>query len=36
MRHVKQKQEEWKTCLAEFKEPWAEVYAKNFHKSLRS
>ncbi|KAG7600203.1 hypothetical protein ISN44_As06g043270 [Arabidopsis suecica] len=34
MKRVKQKQEEWRTCLSEFKEPWSEVYAKNFQKSL--
>ncbi|EFH70576.1 hypothetical protein ARALYDRAFT_892116 [Arabidopsis lyrata subsp. lyrata] len=34
MKRVKQRQEEWRTCLYEFKEPWGEVYARNFQKSL--
>lgn len=34
MKRVKQRQEEWRTCLSEFKEPWGEVYARNFQKSL--
>ncbi|KAI5057749.1 hypothetical protein GOP47_0027764 [Adiantum capillus-veneris] len=31
---LKQKQEEWTNCRAEMNKIWAEVYAKNYHKSL--
>ncbi|KAL9664924.1 hypothetical protein QQ045_020333 [Rhodiola kirilowii] len=31
---LKQKQEEWLRCRAEFNKVWAEIYAKNYHKSL--
>ncbi|KAK4764578.1 hypothetical protein SAY86_025668 [Trapa natans] len=31
---LKQKQEEWARCRSEFNKVWAEIYAKNYHKSL--
>ncbi|RDX70754.1 Paired amphipathic helix protein Sin3-like 3, partial [Mucuna pruriens] len=31
---LKQKQEEWARCLADFSKVCAEIYAKNYHKSL--
>ncbi|XP_042379582.1 paired amphipathic helix protein Sin3-like 5 isoform X1 [Zingiber officinale] len=31
---LKQKQEEWSRCHSDFNRAWAEIYAKNFHKSL--
>ncbi|KAL8228939.1 hypothetical protein R6Q57_013839 [Mikania cordata] len=31
---LKQKQEEWLRCRSENKKVWAEIYAKNYHKSL--
>ncbi|KAK1299218.1 Paired amphipathic helix protein Sin3-like 6 [Acorus calamus] len=31
---LKQKQEEWSRCRNNFNEVWAEIYAKNYHKSL--
>ncbi|CAN0925731.1 Paired amphipathic helix protein Sin3-like 4 [Linum grandiflorum] len=31
---LKQKQEEWARCRADFNKVWAEIYAKNYHKSL--
>ncbi|XP_043704298.1 paired amphipathic helix protein Sin3-like 4 isoform X2 [Telopea speciosissima] len=31
---LKQKQEEWTRCRAEFNKVWAEIYTKNYHKSL--
>ncbi|KAF2538502.1 hypothetical protein F2Q68_00019816, partial [Brassica cretica] len=31
---LKQKQEEWARCRSDFRKVWAEVYAKNHHKSL--
>ncbi|XP_010936783.1 paired amphipathic helix protein Sin3-like 4 [Elaeis guineensis] len=31
---LKQKQEEWSRCRADFNKVWAEIYAKNYHKSL--
>ncbi|KAJ0449534.1 putative transcription regulator Others family [Helianthus annuus] len=31
---LKQKQEEWARCRFDFNKIWAEVYAKNYHKSL--
>ncbi|KAL0736949.1 hypothetical protein Bca4012_013159 [Brassica carinata] len=31
---LKQKQEEWARCRVDFRKVWAEVYAKNHHKSL--
>eukprot|EP01018_Ginkgo_biloba_P002349 Gb_35988 [translate_table: standard] len=31
---LKQKQEEWSRCRADMNKVWAEVYAKNYHKSL--
>ncbi|CAN8244921.1 unnamed protein product [Cochlearia groenlandica] len=31
---LRQKQEEWAKCRSDFKKVWAEVYAKNHHKSL--
>lgn len=31
---LKQKQEEWTRCRSDFNKVWAEIYAKNYHKSL--
>ncbi|KAM7252050.1 hypothetical protein ACFE04_023933 [Oxalis oulophora] len=31
---LKQKQEEWAWCRADFNKVWAEIYAKTYHKSL--
>ncbi|AQK79686.1 paired amphipathic helix protein Sin3-like 5 isoform X2 [Zea mays] len=31
---LKQKQEEWSRCQSDFNKVWAEVYSKNYHKSL--
>ncbi|XP_019445511.1 PREDICTED: paired amphipathic helix protein Sin3-like 4 isoform X1 [Lupinus angustifolius] len=31
---LKQKQDEWERCHADFNKVWAEIYAKNYHKSL--
>ncbi|KAI3818168.1 hypothetical protein L1987_11971 [Smallanthus sonchifolius] len=31
---LKQKQEEWARCRFDFNKIWAEIYAKNYHKSL--
>ncbi|CAN6340946.1 unnamed protein product [Urochloa humidicola] len=31
---LKQKQEEWSRCQSDFNKVWAEIYAKNYHKSL--
>ncbi|XP_028090186.1 paired amphipathic helix protein Sin3-like 4 isoform X1 [Camellia sinensis] len=31
---LKQKQEEWAKCRSDFNKVWAEIYAKNYHKSL--
>ncbi|XP_058115500.1 paired amphipathic helix protein Sin3-like 4 isoform X2 [Magnolia sinica] len=31
---LKQKQEEWLKCRSDFNKVWAEIYAKNYHKSL--
>ncbi|GAB2280380.1 hypothetical protein Dimus_015015, partial [Dionaea muscipula] len=31
---LKQKQEEWARCRADFNKVWAEIYAKNYYKSL--
>ncbi|XP_014501052.1 paired amphipathic helix protein Sin3-like 4 isoform X3 [Vigna radiata var. radiata] len=31
---LKQKQEEWARCRADFSKVWAEIYSKNYHKSL--
>ncbi|XP_042006838.1 paired amphipathic helix protein Sin3-like 3 isoform X1 [Salvia splendens] len=31
---LKQKQEEWERCRSDFNKIWAEIYAKNYHKSL--
>ncbi|XP_074563729.1 paired amphipathic helix protein Sin3-like 4 [Curcuma longa] len=31
---LKQKQEEWSRCHLDFNKVWAEIYAKNYHKSL--
>lgn len=31
---LKQKHEEWARCRADLNKLWAEVYAKNYHKSL--
>lgn len=31
---LKQKQLEWASCRSDFNKIWAEVYAKNYHKSL--
>ncbi|KAI0488543.1 hypothetical protein KFK09_028379 [Dendrobium nobile] len=31
---LKQKQEEWSKCRADFNKVWAEIYSKNYHKSL--
>ncbi|XP_047057503.1 paired amphipathic helix protein Sin3-like 4 [Lolium rigidum] len=31
---LKQKQDEWSRCRSDFNRVWAEIYAKNYHKSL--
>ncbi|KAI3452783.1 hypothetical protein Pfo_009446 [Paulownia fortunei] len=31
---LKQKQEEWARCRSDFNKIWADIYAKNYHKSL--
>ncbi|KAK7252329.1 hypothetical protein RIF29_36192 [Crotalaria pallida] len=31
---LKQKQDEWARCRADFNKVWAEIYSKNYHKSL--
>jgi paired amphipathic helix protein Sin3a len=31
---LKQKQEEWSMCQSDFNKVWAEVYSKNYRKSL--
>ncbi|XP_057810913.1 paired amphipathic helix protein Sin3-like 3 isoform X2 [Salvia miltiorrhiza] len=31
---LKQKQEEWARCRSDFNKIWAEIYARNYHKSL--
>ncbi|KAL4586875.1 hypothetical protein LXL04_011520 [Taraxacum kok-saghyz] len=31
---LRQKQEEWARCRSDFNKVWAEIYAKNYHKSL--
>ena len=31
---LKQKQDEWSRCRSDFNKVWAEIYAKNYHKSL--
>ncbi|XP_010532951.1 PREDICTED: paired amphipathic helix protein Sin3-like 3 isoform X2 [Tarenaya hassleriana] len=31
---LKQKQEDWARCRSDFNKVWAEIYAKNYHKSL--
>ncbi|KAJ3685975.1 hypothetical protein LUZ61_015139 [Rhynchospora tenuis] len=31
---LKQKDEEWSRCRSDFNKVWAEIYAKNYHKSL--
>uniref|UniRef100_A0A0D9WBP3 Histone deacetylase interacting domain-containing protein n=1 Tax=Leersia perrieri TaxID=77586 RepID=A0A0D9WBP3_9ORYZ len=31
---LKQKQDEWSRCRTDFNKVWAEIYAKNYHKSL--
>lgn len=31
---LKQKQEEWARCRFDFNKVWADIYAKNYHKSL--
>ncbi|XP_028946701.1 paired amphipathic helix protein Sin3-like 4 isoform X2 [Malus domestica] len=31
---LKQKQEEWARCRSDFNKVWADIYAKNYHKSL--
>ncbi|XP_042010268.1 paired amphipathic helix protein Sin3-like 3 isoform X2 [Salvia splendens] len=31
---LQQKQEEWARCRSDFNKIWAEIYAKNYHKSL--
>ncbi|XBI23267.1 hypothetical protein VPH35_048546 [Triticum aestivum] len=31
---LKQKQEEWSRCRSDFNKVWADIYAKNYHKSL--
>ncbi|KAL6619882.1 hypothetical protein ACP70R_035021 [Stipagrostis hirtigluma subsp. patula] len=31
---LKQKQEEWSKCWSDFNKVWADIYAKNYHKSL--
>ncbi|KAI3502431.1 hypothetical protein L1887_30500 [Cichorium endivia] len=34
LHRLKQKQEEWLRCRSDTKKVWAEIYAKNYHKSL--
>lgn len=34
LNRLKQKQDEWLKCRADMNKVWAEVYAKNYHKSL--
>ena len=34
LNRLKQKQEEWLKCKEDMNKVWAEVYAKNYHKSL--
>ena len=34
MNRLKQKQDEWLKCRTDMNKVWAEVYAKNYHKSL--
>ena len=34
LNRLKQKQEEWSKCRSDMNKVWAEVYAKNYHKSL--
>lgn len=31
---LKQKQEEWARCRTEFNKVWADIYTKNYHRSL--
>ena len=31
---LKHKQEEWTKCRADFNKVWAEIYLKNYHKSI--
>lgn len=31
---LKQKQDEWQRCRADFNKVWADIYSKNYHKSL--
>lgn len=31
---LKQKQEEWARCRSDFNKVWADIYAKNYHRSL--
>ncbi|KAJ3692453.1 hypothetical protein LUZ60_012803 [Juncus effusus] len=31
---LKQKEEEWSRCRSDFNKVWAEIYSKNYHKSL--
>ncbi|KAI3970604.1 hypothetical protein MKX01_024251 [Papaver californicum] len=31
---LKQKQDEWSRCRSDFNKVWAEIYSKNYHKSL--
>ena len=31
---LKQKQEEWGRCRSEFNKVWADIYTKNYHRSL--
>ncbi|XP_051122628.1 paired amphipathic helix protein Sin3-like 5 [Andrographis paniculata] len=31
---LKQKQQQWESCRAQFNKVWSEIYAKNYHKSL--
>ncbi|XP_062111773.1 paired amphipathic helix protein Sin3-like 4 isoform X2 [Humulus lupulus] len=34
LNRLKQKQEEWAKCRSDYNKVWAEIYAKNYHKSL--
>ncbi|KAL8511207.1 hypothetical protein ACS0TY_017869 [Phlomoides rotata] len=34
LNRLKQKQGEWERCCVDFNKVWAEIYAKNYHKSL--
>uniref|UniRef100_A0A803PD15 Histone deacetylase interacting domain-containing protein n=1 Tax=Cannabis sativa TaxID=3483 RepID=A0A803PD15_CANSA len=34
LNRLKQKQEEWAKCRSDYNKVWADIYAKNYHKSL--